>query len=86
MEVANIRLLRLFKGAGAGLLKGEFRIVSLDELPAPYVACSYCWGDNPTPKDKVWMSDTEYLNVTSSARTILCWILDEVTMGGEGWI
>lgn len=67
----HIRLVRASTNEGIpDGIRCEFVHVSLDQLPCEYVAISYCWGD-PTPIDRVWCYDRRYLNIASSAGSVL---------------
>ena len=44
--------------------------MNLDDLPFPFTAISYVWGDT-TPKDKAWFDDGTHLNITTSAGAVL---------------
>ena len=48
----------------------KFTNVSLDNLPDTYKAISYCWGD-ASSTDKVWAGENRYLELNSSAASIL---------------
>lgn len=54
-------------------MRCEFTKVSLDRLPFPYIAMSFCWGD-PTPQDQIWYNNHECLHFTAFAGSIL-WAL-----------
>lgn len=90
-DAHDIRLLRILNEEGSiypleGIIKGELTHKSLDQLAldpsAPsYFAISYCWGD-PTPTDRVWISDDVYIPLTDSA----AYILRRVKRGIYLWI
>ncbi len=51
-------------------MRASFIRVSLEDLSHHYAAISYCWGD-PTPCERIWCSQFEYLDITASAMSVL---------------
>lgn len=67
----NIILLKILPHAtdGQGWIEGKLIHVSLDDSPE-YTAISYSWGSSEFT-DQLWLDDTHYLPLTSSAAHIL---------------